>query len=122
MLFSICLPVSRLADVSTSTTTDWSKRTLKFDNDFPGNERGASKCLTSREVSQSLDFDISQSVDFELAPHDMIGLSETTSPRRCLQIKDRSDAVMRISLQPSVPQAEDSTLPALLGCRPLQDL
>ena len=87
----VCLPVSRLADVSTSTTTDWSKRTLKFDSDFPDNERGKSKCLTSREVrevSQSLDFDISQSVDFDLAPHDMtVSLSETTSPRRCLQIK-----------------------------------
>ena len=87
----VCLPVSRLADVSTSTTTDWSKRTLKFDSDFPDNERGTSKCLTSREVrevSQSLDFDISQSVDFDLAPHDMtVSLSETTSPRRCLQIK-----------------------------------
>eukprot|EP00439_Symbiodinium_sp_Y106_P020319 s1890_g2.t1 len=67
-------PPPELADVSTSTTTDWSKRTLKFDSDFPDNERGTSKCLTSREVrevSQSLDFDISQSVDFDLAPHDM---------------------------------------------------
>lgn len=106
-------PPPELADVSTSTTTDWSKRTLKFDNDFPGNERGASKCLTSREVSQSLDFDISQSVDFELAPHDMIGLSETTSPRR---LNASSTSWLQASAGPL-----RAALAAPLGCGNLHD-
>ncbi|CAE7377967.1 DEG15, partial [Symbiodinium sp. CCMP2456] len=105
-------PPSELADVFTSTTTDWSKRTLKFDNDFPDNERGASKCLTSREVSQSLDFDISQS-DFELAPHDMIGLSETTSPQR---LNASSSSWLQASAGPL-----RAALAAPLGCGNLHD-
>ena len=70
------------ADVSTSTTTDWSRRTLKFDSKF-SDERTA-KCLTSSDISRSLDFDVSKS-DFEEATHDIEMtesiLSETNSPR-----------------------------------------
>ena len=81
----LLMPPRLQMDLSPSTTTDWSKRTLKFDSDFTGDERGTSKCLTSRDISQSIDFDISQSVDFELTPFDSHSclISETSPPRRC---------------------------------------
>ena len=78
-------PLRLQMDVSTSTTTDWSKRTLKFDGEFiadEGGARGASKCLTSRDISQSRDLDISKSLDCELAPVDLEGANETGSPKR----------------------------------------
>jgi len=51
------VPCELLDFVGTSTTTDWSTRTLKFDSQYRGDERSTSKCLTSRNVTQSIDFD-----------------------------------------------------------------
>ncbi|CAE7722260.1 yvrE [Symbiodinium pilosum] len=111
------VPAELQMDVSTSTTTDWSKRTLKFDGEFiadEGGARGASKCLTSRDISQSRDLDISKSLDCELAPVDLEGANETGSPKRFLNASSSS------WLQASAGPLR-AALAAPLGCGNLHD-